>query len=317
MRISLRFILVTISVLGFVLTACQNEDNTIVDQNTPPNPVAVSVSISSPINNQTFAQNAVISFNGTAVLGSGDQISGEHLVWTSNKDGVIGTGTAFSRSGLSLGDHTIILTATAPSGESGRAEIQFTNQPNASGMVVLIESPAGTRSKQTDLINFKGSAIAPNGNPITGPLAFEWRSDLETDPGSILGDGLEIEPGGLTPGLHTITLNATAPDGSGGSASIDLFVEFDNSGIQVDILAPFNGVQIVQGNDLACNGSASQTGGGSFQQIIWTSSMDGEIGSSETCIVPFLSLGTHRITMTATASDGKKGAVSTIVEVIE
>ena len=72
----------------------------------------------------------------------------------------------------------------------------------------------------------------------------------------------------------------------------------------------------MQGQDLICTGSGNISGGGSFESIVWSSSMDGEIGSSETCIVTYLSLGTHRITVIATAMDGKKGTASTIVEVI-
>ncbi|MCI0515857.1 hypothetical protein L0128_21805, partial [candidate division KSB1 bacterium] len=101
-----------------------------------------------------------------------------------------------------------------------------------------------------------------------------------------------------------------------GSASIELLVDFENSGITFDILNPANGSQLVQGEDLICTGSGSISGGGSFQSIVWTSSIDGEIGSSETCIVTYLSLGTHRITVIGTDVDGKKGAASVIVEVV-
>jgi hypothetical protein len=45
------------------------------------------------------------------------------LVWTSQKDGVIGTGASFSRSGLSRGKHTITATATDPDGSQGSAQI--------------------------------------------------------------------------------------------------------------------------------------------------------------------------------------------------
>jgi DNA-binding YbaB/EbfC family protein len=44
------------------------------------------------------------------------------LVWSSQKDGVIGTGASFSRSGLSRGKHTITATATDPDGNQGSAQ---------------------------------------------------------------------------------------------------------------------------------------------------------------------------------------------------
>lgn len=307
--------------LAIILSSCQGDSNKIVDQNNPPDPKTVSATISSPASGESFAQEQVIVFSGSAVLGSSGQIAEENLVWSSDKDGVIGVGYGFKRSGLSVDNHTITLTAAAPSGESGTATVQLINQPAANGITVLIDSPAGSRIKSYEPVSLRGSAAAPDGAPVTEPLAFEWRSDLEINPGAVLGDGLQIMSAGLTPGLHTITLTAAVPDGNGGivtgSASINLFVEFENTGITFDILEPANGFQNLQGQDLVCSGSGSISNGGSFESIVWTSSMDGEIGSSETCIVPYLSLGTHRITVTATAMDGKKGAASIIVEVVE
>lgn len=308
-------------VIGFfscviIFSGCQNTGDSLNNLDSGPDTETVTVSITAPANDQTFAQNEVIPFSGSAVLGANTQIEMENLVWSSDKDGIIGFGTGFSRSGLSVGNHFITLTATASTGESGTAQLELNNQSRPNGMVILIDAPAGTRINSSDPINLSGSALATDGSLITNPLAFEWRSSLETNPGPLLGDGMNIEPAGLAPGLHTITMTATATNGTQGSASIDLFVEFENSDIQLDILAPFNGVQIVQGSELTCNGSAGQSGGGEFQDITWTSSMDGWIGASETCIVPYLSLGTHRITMTATATNGQKATVSTIVEVI-
>lgn len=303
------------------VSACQESSDQMVDQNggTPGTPT-LEVAITAPGDGQAVAQDAPISFTGTAALSNGAGISETQLVWTSDRDGVIGVGFGFTRSGLSVGEHTITLTATGPEGQQRSAQTHLTVRPSGTGMVVRIETPAGQRFHPYDLIDLRGSAVAPDGTPVTNPLAFEWRSNLETDPGPVLGDSPHIQPGGLTPGLHTITLTVTAPDGNGGTvvgrASIEVMVDFVNTGLDLQILAPFAGYQLVQGQELTCNGSAGQSGGGSFDQIVWTSSIDGEIGTSETCVVPYLSLGTHRITMTALASNGEKGAVSTLVEVV-
>lgn len=309
--------------LGFttLLTNCQVDSNNMVDQNPPPASDTVTVSITSPISGQSFSQDQAITFSGSAVLGSSGQIEEKNLVWNSDKDAIVGIGNSFTRSGFSVGNHAITLTATAPSGEVGTATIQLVNKPNANGIAVLIESLAGSHIKPYDLIELSASATAPDGSPVTEPLAFEWRSNLESNPGPILGDSPHIAPAGLNPGQHTIALTVSVPDENGGTvtgtASIEIFVEFENSGITFDILKPANGSQLVQGHDLICSGSGSISGGGSFENIIWISSIDGEIGSSETCIVPYLSLGTHRITVIATSSDGKKGTASTNIEVVE
>lgn len=312
-----------LKLLGFaaiLITGCQTDSPDVLQQNSPLAPDTVTAAIGSPVSGESFSQDQIVLFSGSAVLGSSGQISRENLVWTSDQDGIIGVGNSFKRSGLSAGNHIVTLTATASSGEVGTAATQLAIEPNANSMAVLIGTPAGAHFKPYDLVELSGSAMAPDGSPVTDQLAFEWRSDLEIYPGPFLGDAPHIAPGGLTPGLHTITLSVSIPDGTGGtiigSASIEVFVEFENSGISFEILNPANGSQLVQGHDVICTGSGSISGGGSFEEIIWTSSIDGVIGVGETCVVPYLSLGTHRLTVTATASDGRKGAASTIVEVI-
>ena len=53
-------------------------------------------------------------------------ITGAGLVWTSSLDGQIGTGTSFSRSALSVGNHTITLKATDSDGQMGTASVTLT-----------------------------------------------------------------------------------------------------------------------------------------------------------------------------------------------
>ena len=136
----------------FLLTNCQEDSNKMIDQNNSPASNTVSVSIISPANGQSSAQDQTITFSGTAVLGSSGQIAEENLIWTSDKDSVIGLGYSFTRNGLSVGNHTITLTATASSGEAGTATVQLNNQLSNNGLTALIESPAGSRIKPYDLI---------------------------------------------------------------------------------------------------------------------------------------------------------------------
>ena len=60
-------------------------------------------------------------------------MNGASLVWTSSRDGQIGTGTSFTKGDLSVGTHTITLTAKDAQGASGVATRAITivtgNQP--------------------------------------------------------------------------------------------------------------------------------------------------------------------------------------------
>lgn len=313
--------MMVISVLaGLLFYGCTSNSNQLTNTTKPPQQQELTVALNSPLQDAVFQQDGLITFNGSATLGN-EQLTGEQLVWTSDKDGIIGVGNGFNRSGLSAGEHLITLTATAATGEQASKSVRINNQGQNNRMQVFINSPAGKRIKPFDLLELTGSAFLPDGTPVTDPLAFEWRSNLEDNPSPILGDGPHIEPGGLKAGLHTITLNVTADDGQGntisGSAQIEVTVEFDNNNISLDVLAPQSGFQLSTGEELTCIGSASLNGNGSFQDITWTSSMDGVIGYTTTCIVPSLSPGTHRITMTATTNDNQKAATSIIVEVTQ
>ncbi|MEO8000102.1 MAG: hypothetical protein ABI852_21810, partial [Gemmatimonadaceae bacterium] len=57
-------------------------------------------------------QGSAIAFSGTAIDPEDGALSGLSLVWTSSLTGMIGTGASFSTSALSVGTHTITLTAT-------------------------------------------------------------------------------------------------------------------------------------------------------------------------------------------------------------
>jgi len=69
-----------------------------------------TVSILSPASASTYESGSVILFFGEGgVEETGENFSGSQLVWYSDRDGIIGTGTSFSRGDLSPGPHLITL----------------------------------------------------------------------------------------------------------------------------------------------------------------------------------------------------------------
>ena len=82
-----------------------------------------AVVITSPVDGTTSAADALLNLIGTATdLEDGDL--GASLVWTSSKDGVLGTGTELGVV-LSKGRHTITATATDSGGASGSAQVSI------------------------------------------------------------------------------------------------------------------------------------------------------------------------------------------------
>jgi hypothetical protein len=80
-----------------------------------------SAAISLPASNASFVQGTSVSFAGSGSDPETGALSGAALAWTSSRDGAIGTGTAFTKTTLSVGTHLITLTATDPQLATGTA----------------------------------------------------------------------------------------------------------------------------------------------------------------------------------------------------
>jgi len=100
--------------------------------NTPP-----SVTISSPTDGASFPYGTSIAFGGSANdAEDGPLTSG--IVWTSSKDGQIGTGGSFSKV-LSDGPHTITASVTDAGSLTGSASVSITVEPEppVGGVITL------------------------------------------------------------------------------------------------------------------------------------------------------------------------------------
>ena len=89
--------------------------------NSPP-----SSTIASPSNGTTFTQGDGISFIGSGTDPEDGQLTGNSLIWASNKDGQIGTGQSFTKTNLSVNTHTITLTAKDSKDATGTDSVTIT-----------------------------------------------------------------------------------------------------------------------------------------------------------------------------------------------
>jgi uncharacterized protein (TIGR02145 family) len=85
-----------------------------------------TAAISSPSNGASYTQGQNISFTGSGNDPEDGTLTGSSLVWTSDRDGQIGTGASFTKSNLSVGTHQITLTATDSKGLVGTTGIVMT-----------------------------------------------------------------------------------------------------------------------------------------------------------------------------------------------
>ncbi len=179
-------------------------------ENTPP-----TVTISAPTDNASFAEDETITFSAVAVDSEDGALSGDAIVWTSDKDGQVGTGASFISDSLSIGTHIITVTATDSQGDSGTDTITIRVQ-EAAKVLAQITSPEDNETVvQGEYITFEGTAAGPDGTVLSGD-ALVWISSLDGQ----IGTGESFVKNNLSPGEHTITLTATDPDGVTGTDSI-------------------------------------------------------------------------------------------------
>jgi chitinase len=94
--------------------------NAVTLGGTPTNQ-APTATITAPAAGASSAQGASVTFTGSGSDQEDGALSGASLVWTSSVDGQIGTGASFSTTALSVGTHTITLTAKDSKGATGTA----------------------------------------------------------------------------------------------------------------------------------------------------------------------------------------------------
>ena len=86
---------------------------------------AIQVTTDSPKNGDRFTAGEAVVFLGSGTDSTGAKIEGSFLVWTSSKDGRLGTGNTFIKNNLSKGNHTITLTAAGTNGRKGSASVRI------------------------------------------------------------------------------------------------------------------------------------------------------------------------------------------------
>jgi hypothetical protein len=84
---------------------------------------------------------------------------------------------------------------------------------------------------------------------------------------------------------------------------------YDNTSPVAQISAPSEGSTYTAGDVIQFSGSCSDAEDGTLSSVslVWTSDVDGQIGTGATCTSSTLSAGAHQITLTATDSAGAVG----------
>ncbi len=256
--------------------------------------------ISSPADLAIFQQDQVINFTGTAEDPQEGMLNGASIVWVSDKDGPIGTGTAVYAEGLSINIHNITMTATDSEGYAGSdritIDVRATNYPPEAS----IDAPLnGQRFLARKSIIFEGSGTDYEDGTLP-PDSLEWISDRD----GYLGSGPVVSIADLSIGNHLVTLTVKDSDQNEDSESVTIYVD-PNNPPAAWITSPPDSMNFSVGEQITFGGSGEdpedgQLGGGA---LAWSSDVSGLIGTGTSFSRSDLPVSRHVITLRVTDSD--------------
>ena len=268
---------------------------------------APQVSIATPLDGATFSAGQAIDFSASADDTEDGDLSAS-LQWSSDRDGVLGSGASLSRS-LTVGSHRISATVTDSGGLSAAASVQVSVAAANSAPQVSIATPLdGATFSAGQAIDFSASADDTEDGDLSASL--QWSSDRD----GALGSGASLSRS-LTVGSHRISATVTDSGGLSAAASVQVSVAAANSAPQVNIATPLDGATFSAGQAIDFSASADDTEDGDLSASLqWSSDRDGALGSGAS-LSRSLTVGSHRISATVTDSGGLSAAASVQVSV--
>jgi chitodextrinase len=270
------------------------------------------VTLTSPTHGATFQVGAAVQLTGSAKDSGGAVLTGPALVWSSDKDGTLGSGGSLTVSTLRMGSHVLRLTARDGQGRAGFAEITVHITSANQAPVASIQEPADNTSVAAGtMVTLRGSATDTEDGVLSG-AALAWSSSVD----GALGTGSPLSTASLSSGTHRLTLRATDRQGLSGSASITLTVTgtVENRLPLARLSGPTQGVA---GSALTFDGGGSSDPDGTLTAYAFAFG-DGtaeQSGTATTATHTYAKPGTYTVTLTVTDNRGGTARATLQVEV--
>ncbi len=174
--------------------------------------------------------------------------------------------------------------------------------------VTMVTSVDGEVFEPGELVELSATAFDSDGLDISEMIV--WASSVDGE----LGTGSSISTDSLSDGVHVIS--ATVTDSDGQMKVIYFEISIGSQAPTLTILAPSYDTRVDQGVDLFLSAQADDFEDGDISTaVVWSSDVDGEIGSGDTLVVSTLSPGEHTISASITDSESNETSASTFVTI--
>ncbi len=261
-----------------------------------------AIDISLPAADGAVEIGLATQFSGSANDGNDGDVSAS-LRWTSNRDGLIGTGRTFTTSSLSAGVH--VITVTASDSQGGAATVTLPINVDRHPPKLRVMEPVEDWVSALDASSVRTSALAEDLRDGFLNSSIQWSSTLD---GPLGTGGSDTFRGPLSTGVHYII--ATVTDSDNLTSTVERKVTMRSStnfAPTVTILAPERDAFAYVGEPLLLQG-ASADSGAAAPTIQWSSDLDGNLGTGTSLTLSNLRVGTHTIKALVVDAGGAKAA---------
>lgn len=243
-----------------------------------------TLAITSPANGTVVPEGTALALHATATdLEDGDL--GARVVWRSDKDGTLGTGAVVAVT-LSAGTH--VITAEVVDGARLTASDAITVSVNTGPEITITSPAAGASVSGGTPLTLTASAIDLEEGDLGA--AITWTSSRD----GALGTGASLNAV-LSEGAHVLTASVADAGGAVGSAQRSVTVTAAPPTVTID--SPSDGAAFVAGEPVVLTATAIDFADGDLgAKVVWTSSLQGALGTGSTLATTALKLGTHVLT---------------------
>ncbi len=163
----------------------------------------VEVTLSEPHNGATTLVGEAVVLTGSAIDRNLGALDGSALFWSSDLQGVLGSGNQTSVTTLTTGTHVIELLALGSAGNTGITTIEFVVEPEPLPFVSLIRPAYQARYFPGETVVFEGEALTPLELEPVSPERLHW----ELNGATLAETGPTVSVASLSIGTHVVTFS--------------------------------------------------------------------------------------------------------------